>query len=64
MHELFEKYNYNLKNLKKSDVESFFENKNFLGINVTIPYKEISMKYLNEVDGLAKEIGGSEYYCK
>lgn len=57
IHELFGKYNYNLKDLKKSDVESFFENKNFIGINVTIPYKEISMKYLYYVDDLAREIG-------
>ncbi|MDY3902737.1 shikimate kinase [Peptoniphilus sp.] len=57
IHELFGKYNYNLKDLKKSDVESFLENKNFIGINVTIPYKEISMKYLNYVDDLAREIG-------
>ena len=57
IHELFGKYTYNLKNLKASQVEDFFEKKNFRGINVTIPYKEVSIKYLDQIDPAAKEIG-------
>ena len=57
IHQLFERYDYNLKNLKPSEVEGFFEKKNFRGINVTIPYKELSIKYLDQVDPLAREIG-------
>ncbi|MDU1023472.1 MAG: shikimate kinase [Peptoniphilus harei] len=57
IHEFFGKYTYNLKNLKESDVEDFFKKKNFRGINVTIPYKELSIKYLDQVDPAAKEIG-------
>lgn len=57
IHELFGRYTYNLKNLKASQVEDFFKKKNFRGINVTIPYKELSIKYLDQVDPAAKEIG-------
>ena len=57
IHEFFGKYTYNLKNLKESEVEDFFKKKNFRGINVTIPYKELSIKYLDQVDPAAKEIG-------
>ena len=57
IHQLFERYDYNLKNLKPSEVEGFFEKKNFRGINVTIPYKELSIKYLDQADPLAREIG-------
>lgn len=57
IHELFGKYDYNLKNLKESEVKDFFEKKNFRGINVTIPNKEVSIKYLDQVDPLAREIG-------
>ena len=57
IHQLFGRYDYNLKNLKASQVKDFFEKKNFKGINVTIPYKEVSIKYLNQVDPLAREIG-------
>ena len=57
IHQLFERYDYNLKNLKQNEVEGFFEKKNFMGINVTIPYKELSIKYLDQVDPLAREIG-------
>lgn len=57
IHELFGKYRYSLKNLKKEELPKFFSDRKFKGINVTIPYKEESMKYLDEVDDLAKEIG-------
>jgi shikimate dehydrogenase len=57
IHELFGKYRYSLKNLKKDELPKFFSDRKFIGINVTIPYKEESMKYLDEVDDLAKEIG-------
>lgn len=57
IHQLFGRYDYNLKNLKQNEVEDFFEKKNFRGINVTLPYKELSIKYLDQVDPLAREIG-------
>ena len=57
IHELLSRYEYNLRNIDENELSSFFKDKNFKGINVTIPYKETSMKYLDEIDDLAKEIG-------
>ncbi|MDU6743164.1 shikimate kinase [Peptoniphilus harei] len=57
IHELLADYTYNLRDIKREELDEFFESKKFKGINVTIPYKEASMKYLDDIDNLAKEIG-------
>ncbi len=57
IHELFNRYSYSLKDIREDELKEFFEKRNFKGINVTIPYKEESMKYLDETHDLAKEIG-------
>jgi shikimate dehydrogenase len=50
-YELFE-----LTNIK--ELESLLKDtKDLAGLNVTIPYKEQVLKYLDEVDGFAKKIG-------
>jgi shikimate dehydrogenase len=38
-------------------VEELFQNENLLGLNVTIPYKEVVIPFLDELDDTAKEIG-------
>lgn len=48
---------YELKELSHGDLPAFFAARGFLGINVTIPYKEAVISYLDEIDDLAKEIG-------
>ncbi len=50
-------YNYELCELEEENLQSFFMNKNFKAINVTIPYKEKVIKYLNYIDENAKKIG-------
>lgn len=52
-------YHYELFPLKSiSDIESLLKDtKGLTGLNVTIPYKEQVIKYLDEVDGFAKKIG-------
>lgn len=50
-------YDYELKELKREELDSFFKNADFKAINVTIPYKEDVIKYLDEIDQNAKEIG-------
>lgn len=50
-------YGYELKELEPDELEHFFEKKDFKGINVTIPYKEAVIKYLDETDESVKEIG-------
>ena len=50
-------YDYQLKELAKDEVSDFIKNKNFKAINVTIPYKEIVMPYLDGISDIAKKIG-------
>ncbi len=50
-------YAYELYELQKEEVDAFMKAKNFLGINVTIPYKQTVMPYLTEIDEMAREIG-------
>lgn len=49
---------YGVKELKdESEVRDFILKKDFSGINVTIPYKETVIRYLDFVSAEAKEIG-------
>lgn len=50
-------YGYELCELAPDELDAFFEKKAFAGINVTIPYKEKVIKYLDEIDEGAKAIG-------
>lgn len=50
-------YDYELLEIEESRLQSFFEKKSFIGINVTIPYKTSVIKYLDFIDDAAKEIG-------
>ncbi len=49
------------KNFEMASLDSFTETiqeeKNLIGLNVTIPYKENVIRYLDKVDSVAKEIG-------
>ena len=47
---------YKLIEIDNDHLESFLKEKNFKGLNVTIPYKEKVIPYLDEVIGVAKEI--------
>ncbi len=50
-------YDYELKEIPSQDLESFLSNKDFSAINVTIPYKERVIEFLDFVSDTAKEIG-------
>ena len=56
IHNLFG-YNYKLMPLNEMQFESFVSQRAFDGINVTIPYKQKVMRFLDEIHPLAKEIG-------
>ena len=49
------------KNFEMASLDSFTETikeeKNLIGLNVTIPHKENIIRYLDKVDNVAKEIG-------
>ena len=48
---------YSLVELKKEELGDFVKRGEFYGFNVTIPYKTEIIKYLDEIDESAKEIG-------
>ena len=50
-------YTYELCELSPCEVDSFMRARDFRAINVTIPYKQTVMPYLDEVDEIARRIG-------
>ena len=57
IHESLGWYRYELHPLEAADFPAFMEARAFRGINVTIPYKQDVIPYLDEIDPLAAEIG-------
>lgn len=50
-------YEYELKEIPREELDGFLKAKNFLAINVTIPYKEAVIPYLDKISETAKKIG-------
>ncbi len=50
-------YEYELIELTEEELPLFFERKAFTAINVTMPYKQTVLSYLDEVSGIAQRIG-------
>lgn len=48
---------YVLCELKQSEMEEFFRRRDFIGVNVTIPYKQTVLPLLDHVDPAARRIG-------
>lgn len=57
IHEEIGDYVYEIKEIEPENVDSFMKEKDFLAINVTIPYKETVIPYLDYIDDSAKKIG-------
>lgn len=57
IHEKLADYTYDLIPLTRQEFVPFMEKKDFTAINVTIPYKQEVIPYLDELHPLAKEIG-------
>lgn len=57
IHEKLADYTYQLHPLPKSELNNFFEKKEFRAINVTIPYKIDVIPYLHDIDDKAKAVG-------
>ena len=57
IHALIAAYDYQLLPLKKDEVEGFLRARDFCAINVTIPYKETVMPYLDFISDEARAIG-------
>ena len=57
IHEKLAGYDYQLKELTPAQLPAFLEKRDFKGINVTIPYKQTVIPYLDELDDKAAAIG-------
>ena len=65
IHSCLNDYSYELKELKPEELDGFLLDKDFLGINVTIPYKEKVIPYLDFIDDSATYIGAvNTIICK
>ena len=50
-------YKYDLIELSEEEIAPFFEKKDFEAINVTIPYKQTVIPYLDDISDIAMRIG-------
>lgn len=58
IHERIGGYRYELKPLPtEAEARAFFAQRDFKGINVTLPYKQLVMEYCDELDPAARAIG-------
>ena len=57
IHKRIGNYKYEIKELAPDELQGFFKERNFKGINVTIPYKQAVIPLLDEVDEDALSIG-------
>ena len=57
VHETLFDYEYELTEIPRDDLHAFMTARDFCAINVTIPYKQAVMPYLDEVSDVAREIG-------
>ncbi len=57
IHEMISDYSYELMEIPPAELDAFMKKRDFLGINVTIPYKSDVIPYLDYIDPVAKRIG-------
>ena len=57
IHALFADYDYRICELSPDELDAFMKKRDFLGINVTIPYKKAVIEYLDYISDEAKSIG-------
>lgn len=57
IHEKIGSYKYELKEIPREQLSEFFKERDFKGINVTIPYKYDVIPFLDEISDKARAIG-------
>lgn len=56
IHQKLRSFPYELIERSEEEIPKFFKEKDFKGINVTIPYKKLVMDYLDEIDTSAQKV--------
>ena len=66
IHNSLGEYSYDLLEVSREKLKEFIESRTFSGLNVTIPYKEAVIPYLDRIDEAAKAIYNEfeEYFGK
>ena len=57
IHGALSDYEYEIREIPKDGIDAFMSAADFLAINVTIPYKETVIPYLDHIDEFARAIG-------
>lgn len=57
IHSKLADYEYELIELNEDEIEDFFKSKDFNAVNVTIPYKQTVIPYLDSLSEVARRIG-------
>ena len=57
IHAMLADYEYSLIELDEQEIKPFFESKDFAAINVTLPYKQTVIPYLDSISEIAERIG-------
>ena len=57
IHNLLADYEYEIREIEKDKLGEFMSHPTFHAINVTIPYKELVIPYLEGIDEHARQIG-------
>ncbi len=57
LHAMLGDYTYELCELREDELGAFFAARDFLGINVTVPYKQAVIPYLDRLDASVTETG-------
>ena len=65
IHEALGRYHYEIHDLEENKLHDFLSRRDFCGINVTIPYKQAVIPYLDVISQRAKAIGAvNTIVCK
>ncbi|MBQ8267022.1 MAG: shikimate dehydrogenase, partial [Clostridia bacterium] len=57
IHNLLFDYDYEIREIAKGELQAFMTKRDFKAINVTIPYKQDVIPFLDEISDTAKQIG-------
>jgi len=63
IHEKLGEYKYQLFSLNREEFKTFITNKQYNGLNITVPYKKEVMPYCDDISEIAQKIGSVNTVC-